>query len=61
MSDYLPVTILSNVAYTFRRGFPMALFAIAAIGSSGLGPLFAGWIESNDHLGWRWIQWISAM
>ncbi|KAF8449345.1 major facilitator superfamily domain-containing protein [Boletus edulis BED1] len=44
-----------------ERGFPMALFAIAAIGASGLGPLFAGWIESNNHLGWRWIQWISAI
>ncbi|KAI9573833.1 major facilitator superfamily domain-containing protein [Boletus coccyginus] len=44
-----------------ERGFPMALFAIAAVGSSGLGPLLAGWIESNDHLGWRWIQWISAI
>ncbi|KAF8548850.1 MFS general substrate transporter [Imleria badia] len=43
-----------------ERGFPMALFAIAAVGSSGLGPLLAGWIESNNHLGWRWIQWISA-
>lgn len=39
----------------------MALFAFSAIGSTGLGPLLAGWIESSGHLGWRWIQWISTM
>ncbi|KAH0836451.1 MFS general substrate transporter [Lanmaoa asiatica] len=44
-----------------ERGFPMALFATAAVGATGLGPLLAGWIESNNHLGWRWIQWISAI
>ncbi|KAI9573844.1 major facilitator superfamily domain-containing protein [Boletus coccyginus] len=44
-----------------KRGFPMALFAISALGSSGLGPLLAGWVAFNDDLGWRWIQWISAI
>ena len=39
----------------------MAVFAISAIGGTGLGPVFAGWIEMNQDLGWRWIQWIHAM
>lgn len=39
----------------------MAIFGIAALGGSGLGPAFAGWIEMNPHLEWRWIQWILAM
>jgi MFS family permease len=44
-----------------RRGIPMALFSLAAIGGAGLGPLMSGWIEVNPHLGWRWIQWIQMM
>ena len=39
----------------------MALFSIAAIGGTGLGPVASGWIEMNPHLGWRWIQWIQMM
>ena len=49
---------LTSVA---RRGIPMALFSIAAIGGTGLGPVASGWIEMNPHLGWRWIQWIQMM
>ncbi|GJE99244.1 MFS general substrate transporter [Phanerochaete sordida] len=41
-----------------QRGRPMALFALAAIGCTGLGPVAAGWIEMDKRLGWRWIQWI---
>ncbi|KAF9219733.1 MFS general substrate transporter [Gyrodon lividus] len=57
----LPQLPLSNETHSLRRGFPMALFAIAAVGSTGLSPLLAGWIESNRRLEWRWIQWISAI
>lgn len=44
-----------------ERGIPMALFSVAAMGGSGLGPVAAGWIEMNPHLGWRWIQWIQMI
>ena len=39
----------------------MGLFGLSAIGAVGLGPVFAGWIEMNEHLGWRWIQYIHLM
>jgi hypothetical protein len=39
----------------------MALFSLAALGGTGIGPVFAGWIEMNPHLEWRWIQWIQCM
>lgn len=39
----------------------MCLFSVAALGATGLGPVFAGWIELDSHLEWRWIQWIHAM
>ncbi|KAF8836966.1 MFS general substrate transporter [Paxillus ammoniavirescens] len=52
---------IADIWRSHERGFPMALFAIAAIGATGVGPLLAGWIESNNQLEWRWIQWISAI
>ncbi len=39
----------------------MALFSVAAIGGTGVGPIFAGWIEMNSNLEWRWIQWVQLM
>ncbi|KAF7289098.1 Drug transporter [Mycena chlorophos] len=44
-----------------ERGLPMAIFSVAAVGGTGLGPVAAGWIEMNPHLGWRWIQWIQMI
>ncbi|KAF8166561.1 MFS polyamine transporter [Mycena galopus ATCC 62051] len=44
-----------------ERGLPMAIFSLAALGGSGLGPLAAGWIEMNNRLQWRWIQWIQMI
>ncbi|KAF9266667.1 MFS general substrate transporter [Marasmius fiardii PR-910] len=44
-----------------QRGLPMALFALTAIGGTGLGPLYGGWIQMNEKLGWRWIQWIQMI
>ncbi|PPQ65504.1 hypothetical protein CVT24_010800 [Panaeolus cyanescens] len=43
------------------RGLPMSLFSVVAVGGTGLGPVFAGWIEMNTKLEWRWIQWIQMM
>ncbi|KAJ7308538.1 MFS polyamine transporter [Mycena albidolilacea] len=44
-----------------ERGLPMAIFSVAALAGSGLGPLTAGWIEMNSKLQWRWIQWIQMI
>lgn len=41
-----------------QRGLPMSVFAFGAIGGLGLGPALAGWIEMNQNLQWRWIQYI---
>jgi MFS family permease len=39
----------------------MSIFGISALAGTGLGPFIAGWIVSNHHLDWRWIQWIFSM
>ncbi|THU86241.1 MFS polyamine transporter [Dendrothele bispora CBS 962.96] len=44
-----------------ERGLPMCIFAVAALGGTGWGPLFAGWIEMNPKLQWRWIQWVQLI
>ena len=44
-----------------RRGLPMSIFALLAVGGTGLGPVYAGWIEINPKLEWKWIQWIHMM
>ncbi|KIY54024.1 MFS general substrate transporter [Fistulina hepatica ATCC 64428] len=41
-----------------ERGLPMSVFACISLGSTGLGPAFAGWVEMNPRLRWRWIPWI---
>jgi len=52
---------VADIWATHERGFPMALFAYSAVGSTGLGPALAGYIALNPHLEWRWIQWITAI
>ncbi|CAD6899612.1 unnamed protein product [Tilletia controversa] len=49
---------ISDLFRTAERGIPMALFAVAGIGATGLGPAWAGW--TTQYLSWRWVQWISA-
>ncbi len=39
----------------------MTFFTAAAIGGTGVGPIMAGWIEMNQRLEWKWIQWIQMM
>ena len=39
----------------------MSLFALCAVGGTGMGPVIGGWIEANRHMGWRWIQWMNMM
>ncbi|KAG2058682.1 MFS general substrate transporter [Suillus hirtellus] len=52
---------IADIWLPHQRGFPMSLFALAVIASSGLGPMVAGWIEANPSLQWRWIHWIHAI
>ncbi|KAH7920530.1 MFS general substrate transporter [Leucogyrophana mollusca] len=44
-----------------QRGLPMSMYALAAVSSTGLGPVIAGWIDANPRLGWRWIQWVHVI
>lgn len=39
----------------------MGLFALGAIFGTGFGPFWAGFVEGNTSLGWRWIQYIQAI
>ncbi|KAJ3715091.1 major facilitator superfamily domain-containing protein [Lentinula raphanica] len=52
---------IADIWQTHERGLPMSLFSVAAIGGSGFGPLYAGWIQMNPRLQWRWIQWIQMI
>ncbi|KAJ7483187.1 MFS polyamine transporter [Mycena latifolia] len=44
-----------------ERGLPMAIFSLAALGGTGVGPVVAGWIEMNPKLEWRWVQWVQMI
>ena len=39
----------------------MSIFSLMAVGGTGFGPVYAGWIEINPNLEWKWIQWILMM
>ncbi len=52
---------ISDIWNSSERGQPMALFATGAIFGTGIGPVWAGWVEQNQKLGWRWIQYIQAI
>ncbi|PWN98487.1 MFS general substrate transporter [Tilletiopsis washingtonensis] len=52
---------LADIWQSHERGLPMALFATAAIFGTGVGPVWAGWVEQNPNLGWRWIQYLQAI
>ncbi|TFK67701.1 MFS general substrate transporter [Pluteus cervinus] len=52
---------IADIWTSRERGLPMSIFAFAAVGGTGLGPLFSGWVEMNPHLEWRWIQWIQMI
>ncbi|GAC97838.1 multidrug transporter [Pseudozyma hubeiensis SY62] len=52
---------ISDIWNSKERGTPMAFFATAAIFGTGFGPVWAGWVEQNPRLQWRWIQYIQAI
>ncbi|KAJ7777218.1 MFS polyamine transporter [Mycena metata] len=52
---------IADIWTPHERGLPMAIFSVAALGGTGLGPLISGWIEMNPRLEWRWIEWIQMI
>ncbi|KAJ7089879.1 MFS polyamine transporter [Mycena belliarum] len=52
---------IADIWTPHERGLPMAIFSLAALGGTGLGPVIAGWIEKNPKLEWRWIQWVQMI
>ncbi|ETS64313.1 hypothetical protein PaG_01157 [Moesziomyces aphidis] len=52
---------IADIWNSKQRGQPMALFATGAIFGTGIGPVWAGWVEQNTRLQWRWIQYIQAI
>ncbi|THH29523.1 hypothetical protein EUX98_g4677 [Antrodiella citrinella] len=52
---------IADLWLPLERGLPMSIFSLAAVGGTGLGPVFAGYVEMNPRLEWRWIQWIHLM
>ncbi|GJJ11462.1 hypothetical protein Clacol_005695 [Clathrus columnatus] len=50
--------VVADIWAPYDRGVPMSIYALTAAGSTGLAPTFAGLIEQNPHLQWRWIQWL---
>ncbi|THU84213.1 MFS polyamine transporter [Dendrothele bispora CBS 962.96] len=52
---------IADIWMPHERGLPMSIFAFAALGGTGFGPLIGGWIEINPRLGWKWIEWIEMM
>ncbi|KAJ3888199.1 MFS polyamine transporter [Lentinula edodes] len=52
---------IADIWQSYERGLPMSFFAVAAVGGTGFGPIYAGWVEMNPRLQWRWIQWIQMI
>ncbi|KAF8799274.1 MFS polyamine transporter [Phlegmacium glaucopus] len=52
---------ISDIWSTKERGLPMSIFTLIALGGTGLGPVYAGWIEMNPKLEWKWIHWTQMM
>ncbi|PWY99052.1 MFS general substrate transporter [Testicularia cyperi] len=52
---------VADLFVSSERGPAMSLFATAALFGTGIGPVYAGWIEQNTKLEWRWIQHVQAI
>jgi multidrug resistance protein len=50
---------LADLWRTEERGVPMAAFSAAPFIGPAVGPLVGGFIA--DHLGWRWLYWITLI
>ncbi|KAF9461093.1 major facilitator superfamily domain-containing protein [Collybia nuda] len=49
---------ITDIWAIHERGLPMSMFSAMGIIANGVAVVAGGWIEMNDRLGWRWIQWI---
>ncbi|WOO80564.1 Efflux pump atB [Vanrija pseudolonga] len=49
---------ISDIFIPAHRGLPMAMFGFCAVFGTGFGAVTMAWVEVEQHLGWRWIQWI---
>ncbi|KIJ15136.1 hypothetical protein PAXINDRAFT_99665 [Paxillus involutus ATCC 200175] len=47
---------IADIRKPQERGMPMSLFAFSSLFSIGFGSVIGGVIESEPHLGWRWVQ-----
>ncbi|TFK23200.1 multidrug transporter [Coprinopsis marcescibilis] len=52
---------ISDIWVAQERGLPMSIYTILAFGGNGVGTIIGGWVEMNDRLQWKWIQWISLI
>jgi hypothetical protein len=61
--EYVFLIMVSPIMFElpYRRGLPMSVFALIALGGTGFGPVYSGRIEMNPKLEWKWIQWIHMM
>ncbi|EIW78972.1 MFS general substrate transporter [Coniophora puteana RWD-64-598 SS2] len=44
-----------------QRGLPMSLYSLTALLGTCVGPVVAGWIDTNQALRWRWIDWVGMI
>ncbi|KAI0426219.1 major facilitator superfamily domain-containing protein [Xylaria sp. FL1042] len=58
-----PITIiggtLADLWRAEERGIPMAAFSAAPFVGPAIGPLIGGFV--SDHLGWRWLYWLTLI
>ncbi|KAI1292606.1 major facilitator superfamily domain-containing protein [Xylaria venustula] len=58
-----PITIiggtLADLWRAEERGIPMAAFSAAPFVGPAVGPLIGGFL--SDHLGWRWLYWLTLI
>ncbi|KAF2966187.1 hypothetical protein GQX73_g7365 [Xylaria multiplex] len=58
-----PITIiggtLADLWKAEERGIPMAAFSAAPFVGPAVGPLVGGFL--SDHLGWRWLYWLTLI
>ncbi|KAI1421915.1 major facilitator superfamily domain-containing protein [Xylaria sp. FL1777] len=58
-----PITIiggtLADLWKAEERGIPMAAFSAAPFVGPAVGPLIGGFL--SDHLGWRWLYWLTLI
>ncbi|AFR92141.1 drug transporter [Cryptococcus neoformans C23] len=44
-----------------KRGSPMAIFTFILLTGPAIGAMSMGFVEANQHMQWRWVQWIQLI